>query len=382
MIGATQQIKWNHNLGLSSYVMIELSRDGGTNWEVISASFKNTGATASTFNWVVTGPATTQGRVRVSWLNGAVSDISDVNFNVVNPAITVTQPNTALVWAIGTSQQIKWSHNAGSTSTYTIALSRDGGVTFPEVLTTSAPATTATTGIYNWTVTGPASTTARVRVTLTANPASTDISNVNFTIANPSVTVTQPNMNLNWGIGSTQQIKWNHNVGLGATFIIEVSRDGGATYPELITNSAPATTATTGVYNWIVTGPTTSLTRIRITWTANSAVTDSSNVNFRIADPFITVTQPNTTVTWLIGSVQQIKWNHNLGTSAFVHIELSRDGGSTWADVTPSAKNSGGASSAYSWLVTGPATTMGRIRVFWTTNPPVTDISNVNFTVQ
>ena len=40
--------------------------------------------------------------------------------------------------------------------------------------------------------------------------------------------------------------------------------------------------AGTGTFNWTVTGPATTQARVRITWTGNSQVTDTSNVNFAI----------------------------------------------------------------------------------------------------
>jgi hypothetical protein len=61
---------------------------------------------------------------------------------------------------------------------------------------------------------------------------------------------------------------------------------------------------------------------------------------------------------------------------------LSRDGGATWSVVVASRVNSANASGTYSWTVTGPATTTGRVRVSWVGDATVTDISNVNFQIQ
>ena len=40
--------------------------------------------------------------------------------------------------------------------------------------------------------------------------------------------------------------------------------------------------ATSGSYNWTVTSPRTSNARIRVTWTAGTTVTDTSDVSFTI----------------------------------------------------------------------------------------------------
>ena len=86
---------------LQAFVRVELSRNGGVSWEVLAASFQNTGATSSIFPWVVTGPVSSTALVRVTWLDGPASDVSNVAFSIVRPTITVTAPNTAVAWTVG-----------------------------------------------------------------------------------------------------------------------------------------------------------------------------------------------------------------------------------------------------------------------------------------
>jgi hypothetical protein len=97
--------------------------------------------------------------------------------------VTVTAPNTAVTWTVGSARLITWTTSSNFTAgaTFRVELSRDGGATF-EIVTASVPNATSTTGSYSWTVTGPATTQARVRVTWTVNGRVTDISNKNFTI--------------------------------------------------------------------------------------------------------------------------------------------------------------------------------------------------------
>jgi hypothetical protein len=63
-------------------VKIELARDGVNYSEVIAASVMNSGATAGTFAWTVTGPWSRQAKIRVSGLNGAVSENRAVAFKI------------------------------------------------------------------------------------------------------------------------------------------------------------------------------------------------------------------------------------------------------------------------------------------------------------
>jgi hypothetical protein len=76
-IGTTQRIKWLHDLGAGTSVRIELSRDGGSTWTDLVAALPNIGATQGSFDWKVTGPATTNALLRVTSVEwpavGAVS---------------------------------------------------------------------------------------------------------------------------------------------------------------------------------------------------------------------------------------------------------------------------------------------------------------------
>ncbi len=117
-----------------------------------------------------------------------------------------------------------------------------------------------------------------------------------------------------------------------------------------------------------------------MTWATNSAVTDISNVNFTVANAFVTVTAPNTNVAWTIGTTNNITFSHNLGTGQAVAIEVSRDGGASYAPITTFTTTSA-TSGSYPWVVTGPATTTARVRVTWLAGA-ATDISNVNFRIQ
>ena len=77
--------------------------------------------------------------------------------------------------------QITWSHNLGTGEAVNITLSRDNGATWTTIAA-SVVNTTSTNGSFTWNVTGPATTTARIRVTWTQIGSVTDVSNVNFGI--------------------------------------------------------------------------------------------------------------------------------------------------------------------------------------------------------
>jgi M6 family metalloprotease-like protein len=212
--------------------------------------------------------------------DGIASSTSTTNVSVVEPpSMTVTSPNTAVNWGVGSTQTIAWTHNLGTGSTVALDVSRDGGVTWTAIAA-SVTNTSATSGSYAWIVKGPATTSARVRVR-PASGAGSDVNDSNFTIAAAFITVTSPKNGLQWTIGNTYAVTWNHNLGTLSSVKIEISRNNGSTW-SVINGSVQSSGASTGSYNWTVSGPGTSTARIRVTWTTNSGVKDASNGSFVI----------------------------------------------------------------------------------------------------
>ncbi len=109
----------------------------------------------------------------------------------------VTAPNTAVSWTAGTSQTVSWNVantnlSPVSTANVQIALSLDGGNSFPTILLASTPNTGSAT--VNILANTPSTTQARIRVAA-VNNIYFDISDVNFTItdnvnAAPTLNVT------------------------------------------------------------------------------------------------------------------------------------------------------------------------------------------------
>lgn len=90
--------------------------------------------------------------------------------------IRVTNPKGGQSWKIGTSKTIKWA-SSGLTGNVRIQLSRDGGATW-KGLYRDVP----NTGQQVWTVHGPTTTQARIRVLSENNLRVRDISNTDFAI--------------------------------------------------------------------------------------------------------------------------------------------------------------------------------------------------------
>jgi hypothetical protein len=376
-IGTRQTISWKQNLGTEASVKIELSRDGGTSWEPLAASVQNTAANSGTFQWLVSGPATSNALLRVTWLEGTAGDTSDAPFSIGVPAISITAPDTAVTWRAGSTHTIRFIHNLGPGLQIGIDISRDGGASWSPITTVAT--TSGSAGSVPWLVSGPPTSQARVRARSLADPSVQATSEVNFTITS-RVTVTAPNTAVTWAAGSTRQITWNHNLGTAELVSIDFSPNGGASWISLATGVAN-TTATTGSWAGVMPSTVTAQALIRVSPVGDSLDGDVSNAPFTLAAPAVTVTAPNSNVNWTVGSTHRITWSHNLGTAETVNIDVSRDGGGTWTSLISGATNSTNTGGSYSWTIDEPGTTMGRIRVAWTSDNAVQDQGDVNFRI-
>lgn len=172
--GTQDTFRWSSS-NFSGNVKIELNRNYPSgSWVVLVASTANTG-------WyprnVPTG-ATTTARVRISGATRAdIFDLSDANFTIVGPTLTVTSPNGGETWVQGTMDTIRWT-STNLTDNVKIELNRSYPTGTWAVLVASAP----NTGSYPRMVPTGLSSAARVRITGVTRTDVSDISNSNFTI--------------------------------------------------------------------------------------------------------------------------------------------------------------------------------------------------------
>ena len=382
--GTPYTIQWTAS-GAASF-SVAASIDGGATYVVVPGC-SNLAGTARSCVWVAPGPVTSNGRIRVTAedSNGvAISDVSNAAFSMATGTATllVTYPNTAVNVGIGSLQVVRWNHNLGVQSYVKIELSRDGGVTYPVTLVSKHKNAAATTGSYNWRVTGAATVgaQARIRVTWTNGPA-TDTSNVNFTIAPVFITLTAPTTSGNWGFGTVQKQAWATNLGEGDRVNVQLSTTGGTGTYTTMTGGA-SVVASKKVANVTVPSVATTTARVKVVWAnppSGFSAVGSNPGNFKLQAPFITVTSPTAGQIWQIGTAKTITWSSNLGALENVTIHLSKDGGATFPTAIVSTPSDG----------THPVTvnaawgtqTTSRIRVSWLKNTAIRGTS-ANFTIQ
>ncbi len=352
----THEVSWNPNSGTGN-ARISINRDYPNGvWQTLVTSIPNTGS----WSWVVNGPATSNARIRVTNTPGSSNDISDTSFIIRTMAIT--SPNSAVTWNSGSSHQITWNAN-GCTDSVSIDINRSYPSGSWEPLFTNI----ANTGTIAWTVTGPTTSVARIRVR-TGNSNNLDESDTNFTVISTDPTFIFPAGGESFTAGTTQTVTWNPNGSTG-TVRIQINRN----YPIGSWATLVAAAANNGSWSWNVAGPRTTSARLRLT-TSDSGYTGVTYSNFTIRD--VALYTPNGGENWTIGSQQLISWDSSI-VNVPMTIDINRNyPNGTWETIITNAVNSGWRF----WTVTGPSSSIARIRVR-SSNSRNIATSEANFTI-
>jgi len=272
--GTTHTIKWTSTgLSAATPLTIELMKGGVLNKVIVSAT-----ANDGSYSWYIPSTQTlgTDYKIRITKTSdpAIAEDSSDSNFAIVAGTLTVTSPNGGQKWVRGTTHAITWS-SSGSPGSYVKIELMKGGV-LNRVITSS----TANDGSYSWTIssTQTLGTDYKIRITSTSYSLISDSSNSNFAIVRGTLTVTSPNGGESWKHGTTHTITWSKSGSTGSYVKIELLK--GGVVNRVITSS----TANDGSYSWTIPSSQTAGTtyKIRITSTAYSSISDSSNSNFYI----------------------------------------------------------------------------------------------------
>ncbi len=359
--GTVDTIRWS-GIGFTGNVCIQLNRNYPTGtWDTLAASADNTGS----YHWTVVGTSSTTARMRISSIaTPSLADTSDANFTIINPAITVTAPNSVLAKQVGSADTIRWtSQDLGGNVLIQINRSYPSGTW--DSLTTQ----TATAGQFAWTVSTPASTIARIRITSLVYPTISDLSDTNFTIYE-GLLFTRPNGGEFLQIGVQDSVKWVAGT-VTDSIRIELNRN----YPTGSWDSI-TTLANTGRYLWRAPNPATTTARIRLVSKVTGNVLATSAANFEIYHPLI---YPNGGDVLTLNVADTIRWLYH-GFTGNVNIQFSRTFPTPW--VTATGGSNIPASRGYlAWTPTAPATTTYRIRVVPVGRTDLIDTSDANFTV-
>jgi len=200
--------------------------------------------------------------------------------------ITVTSPNGAEVWELGSTQTIQWTYTGTPGANVKIELYRRGVLT--RVITSRTSIGDGGTGSYMWTVPKGQKMGSRYKVKVSSikNSAINDRSDKQFTLINAdpsnSITVTSPNGGETWRAGSVQTIRWTYTENPGTAVKINLLKSG--VVKQTIASSAPIGSDGSGSYSWTLPlsqkgGPDY---RIRVTSTSNITYTDICDSNIKL----------------------------------------------------------------------------------------------------
>jgi hypothetical protein len=346
-----------------------ISSDGGTTWAPnFAVSSVTSNPSSSNFLGDYCGATFRSSGFYSVWVD-LRNDGGDV-YNAwwtLSPTLTLTAPNGGETWLTGDADTITWS-SANFTDNVKLELNRS----YPGATWETIVASTPNSGSFPWTVTGPTSSTARVRISGVTQTTVGDTSNANFTLGARSLTVVSPNGAEIWIAGDANSITWT-SANLSENVKIELNRSyPGATWETLV-----ASTANTGSFPWTVTTPLSTACRVRITGVTHTTVGDSSNTNFAISSRAVTVTSPNGGENWLTGSNANIAWTpQNLTGTVMIELNRSYPAG-TWETLAAGQP----VGTPFLWTVTTPISTTARVRVTSENFPLVTDISDANFSI-
>ena len=269
---------------------------------------------------------------------------------------------------------ISWTASKGQTW---VTLSSAGGTLNPGASTTvtvsiNSNANSLTAGSYSDTVT----------FTNTTNNNGSASRGVSLTIME-TISVISPIGGETWISGTKQTIRWNYAGNPGSYIKIELLK--GEVVNLTIASRVSKGRGGTGSHSWTIPSnqaPGTDY-RIRVTSTANSGYTDTSDSDFTIAPPTITVVSPSGGETWPAGTKQTIRWNYAGNPGSYIKIELLKGEVVNLTIASRVSKGRGGTGS-HSWTISSnqaPGTDY-RIRVTSTTNSGYTDTSDSDFTIK
>jgi len=370
--GTSQSIQWSgtDETALARF-HLDYSLNNGSSWIAIG----DTAVTGASFSggkaWTVpANVAAVQCKIRIiavdrnSNADTAESSVFSI-VDVIVPTVSVSLPASGNDWQTGTVHTIKWQAADNVAVSACSLYYSIGGTSWTPI--TAASGTDST---FAWTVTGPASSSARIQVRAkdAASNKGSGTSAV-FTISMPDLTPpTVSGVGLSGGpstigSGSSQTITWtaadNQAVVLCS---IWVSYDNGSTYSFL--NKVTGTAITAGSLAWNVPASRVAAAVVIRVGAYDAKPNGATAVSgaFAIQDqtpPYLLLRTPNGDETWPATSTQTITWDayDSVGITAcslFYSIDNAH-----WNLIWDSTGNP----SVYAWKVPIMSSAMGKVQV-------------------
>lgn len=394
--GKDQQVRWD-NTGLIPSVMVELFKNG-TFFRSLTASTPS-GPTQKSgiFSWRPDPTdASANATVRITNTGDtAVKALSGV-FSIT--AVDVKRPVGGERWAVDSIQTLAWSHTG--VANVALALSTDNGVTFPDVIAASVPATGASggctvpvgaDGCFQWTVPDRVKSgqvKIRVQDADVTGAAQAENLSAGFTI-NGALDLLSPNGGESWASGALHEIFWSTPAGVTIPFVkLSYSFDDFASVDPLkvivasITNGPNAgcnlanspVAGATGCYAWTPRFTAANTVKVKVEDAQDPFTFDKTVGTFQVPGMAFSNPPPASALTLDTGAPFQIQWGTQPPAAvADVTLHYSVDDGATFPfQIATGIGNPG----FYNWTVPDAIGTLVKLRVMSSANPAIFTVSD------
>ncbi|HDQ98822.1 MAG TPA: YncE family protein [candidate division WOR-3 bacterium] len=223
-------------------------------------------------------------------------------------------------------------------------------------------------GQYDWTVTGPATRNAMIRLRFHVGEAVEEASSARFIAYDlpTPVNVTAPASGEVWEAGSVETIRWTGGTGIIDSTVIHYSRDNGRTW------SRQGRATETGRFEWTVPEPASESAYVRVRAHIGDDHASGTSGRFEIRSPIapVVVLAPLDTTRWRMLSYETVRWEGGPTEPDSVLVYFRPTPGGQWQRQAAVQGNS------YLWLVPGPPTTDAQVEIrAWRHGNPTTGTS-------
>jgi hypothetical protein len=150
------------------------------------------------------------------------------------------------------------------------------------------------------------------------------------------VRVLMPNGSEDWAMNTARQVIWEHKLGVGKRFDIDLSVDGGSAWVSLARNVADDGSGSRGAYEVMMPRYGSVAALIRVSPAGDTPNGDVSDGAFRLGEAWLRMDAPNgETVRW--GNAANFRTTSNLGMNDRYTIEISYNNGQNWYVLAESA---------------------------------------------
>jgi hypothetical protein len=314
-VGDTERIQWTNPGGYTSFTTY-ISRNGGSSWSTLESGLPGN---YTYRDWTVTGPASTNCRIRVRgyYSGGNNYDDSNSSFTICDPDLDVVYPNGGQTLYMGHDYTVTWTSDCVDENVK-IELYKGGTM----VRQLNAGTTNDGAQLVNIPVDGTIVAGSDYRIAIATTPSGDpyDFSNSYFTILKPTITVTSPTNGSTYGPGDVVPIRWTTNQ-VTTNIHVEVYQDAS---PYLLLDSS---TPNDGVYNWTVPAdaPSYACFKIGVSCMWGHVYDYSDCFEIVGCSPNLDVTFPDGGETLYMGYDYTVTWSTTTCTDATVKIELYKD---------------------------------------------------------